>query len=374
MGTKVGLEVADLFSGAEYSQEVHQLETQVTELQAEIQKLRTQGSPKELEEKIETLRTQLTEGGVLDVRLNEIDRNEEQPRQSFSEESISSIARSLEIEGQQQPIILIQREGSRYLLFDGERRWRGAKKLEWQTLRAVIIPEHGELHRRTLLANLHREELNSLDIAEAVIKEIADTNDINPSDIPRTLRTSVRRLERQGSLARVTEIVLETPEKQLQTLLELKLSDVERSIFSILVRLQLNPASVNANIFPMLSLSDDLKGAIRKDGLGGLHALALNRLTAKRLGSTEAVARKKRTKILKQVLKDKLSVAQIRKLVSAEISKQSESVDTNGHKEVNSVVQSLKKLPLKSMEQDELEMLREAMKQALEEIESTLAQ
>lgn len=372
MGTKVGMDVSNLFTGVEYSQEVHQLEAQVEALKTEIEQLRMQDSPKELEDKLEALRSELAEGGVLDIRLDEIDRNVEQPRQTFTEESIRAISRSLEVEGQQQPVILVKQESGRYLLFDGERRWRGAKRLEWNTLRAVIIPDQGELNRRVLLASLHQEGLNSLDIAEAIIKEIASSLSLNPADIPRVLRAAVRRLERQGMLSRISEVVLESKRKQEEVLQEIDLNEVECSIFLILLGLQLNPASVNTNIFPMLGLTEDLKVAIRSKGLGGNHALALNRLTAARLSCSKAIALKKREKLVKLVLQDKISVAQTRKLVSAELSRKVKQNNAHDRREVSLIVKSLKDLELSRLAQNELVMLREMMKQTLDDIESAL--
>jgi hypothetical protein len=66
MSKKVGVDLSNLFSGAEYSQEVHTLESKIAELSAEIEQLRSSGS-QELEAKIQELREQLASGGVLDV-------------------------------------------------------------------------------------------------------------------------------------------------------------------------------------------------------------------------------------------------------------------------------------------------------------------
>lgn len=139
MSKKVGVDLSNLFSGAEYSQEVHTLESKIAELSAEIEQLRSSGS-QELEAKVQELREQLASGGVLDVLIEQIDRNVEQPRQTFTQESIEMLALSLESDGQQEPIILIEQLNGRYLLFDGERRWRGAKLLNWETIKAVVIP------------------------------------------------------------------------------------------------------------------------------------------------------------------------------------------------------------------------------------------
>jgi ParB family chromosome partitioning protein len=374
MNKKVGVDLSNLFSGAEYSQEVYALESQIAQLSAEVEQLRSSNS-QELEDKIQELRGQLASGGVLDVPLEQIDRNVEQPRQTFTEESIEMLALSLASDGQQEPIILIEQLNGRYLLFDGERRWRGAKLLNWKTLKAVVIPEPAALHRRVLLANLHREDLNPLDTAEALIKEITANSDLNAREIPKILRTGVRRLERQGTLSRVSSLVLAPIEQQQQELDTLELSEAECIIFRVLLSLRLNPASVNANIFPMLGLESDLKQAIREQGLGGMQAKALQQLSAKKLGLSESAARKVRSRVTKQVLGKKCSVAQVRQLVAAEIARHTQESDAGvGAKQVNGVIQRVQSMPVEKVGREQLTLLREALQQKLQEIESALSE
>lgn len=374
MVKKVGVDLSNLFSGAEYSQEVHELKETIDKLQLEIIQLRSTDN-QELETKIHELREHLVPSGVLKVAIEQIDRNPEQPRQTFSQESITAIALSLESNGQQEPIILIAQQDGRYLLFDGERRWRGAKQLNWATLEAVIIPQPEALHRRVLLASLHRENLNPLDTAEALVKEIAVQSDLKIEDIPRILRAGVRRLERQGTLVKISELVLASPEQQHQQILLLGLGEAEQIVFRVLLSLLLNPTSVNTNIFPMLALPDDLKQAMRGQGLGGIHALSLARLSAKTLGVSEAVARKLRTRILKQILQEKLSVAQSRQIVSAEITHHTQQFDSSSkRKQVDTIIRQVQEIPLVHIKRSQLVHMREALQKKLTEIESALKQ
>lgn len=118
MVKKVGVDLSNLFSGAEYSQEVHELKETIDKLKLEIIQLRSTEN-QELETKIHELREHLVPSGVLTVAIEQIDRNPEQPRRTFTQESITAIALSLESNGQQEPIILIAQQDGRYLLFDG---------------------------------------------------------------------------------------------------------------------------------------------------------------------------------------------------------------------------------------------------------------
>lgn len=370
-------DITNYFSAAKQSQQLSEAETEIQRLKAEIEQLRNAGTT-ELETQLTALRSQLqTTSGVLSISLDQIQPNPEQPRQTFLDESIESMSRSLEKDGQLEPIILIQREN--LVLFDGERRWRSAKNLGWQTLQAVIIPEPTALHRKALITSLHREDLKPLDKAEAIVRELSDNAGVSPEDIPRTLSTAVRRLNTQKRMNAVAELVTATTEEQKQGLATLGLSDSEQAILESLLDLQLNPASVDANIFPMLSLAEDLKDAMRSKGLKGIHALTLQKLSAKNLKISEKQAKAIRVKTTEQVLAEKLSVAQTRKLVTEVAQKQtkSEKSATTDNKQISAAVRPLQKLSpenLKDAEVAQLVELQETLRQKLAEVEQILQQ
>ena len=85
-----------------------------------------------------------------------------------------------------------------------------------------------------------------------------------------------------------------SPEIQQQTLKQICIDEAEVAVLGLLLDLQLNPASVDANVFPMLSLADDLKRAIREQGLKGVHGRQLQTINAKNLGVTEKKAASER--------------------------------------------------------------------------------
>lgn len=226
-----------------------------------------------------------------------------------------------------------------------------------------------------MLANLHREDLNPLDTAEALIKEITSNSDLNSDEIPKILRTGVRRLERQGTITKVSTLVLVPIEQQQQELATLGLSEAERIVFQVLLSLQLNPASVNTNIFPMMGLSVDLKQAIREQGLGGMQAKALQQLSSKKLGLSEPAARKVRSRVTKQVLEKKLSVTQVRQLVTTEIARHNQQKDSaKEKKQVNGIIERVRSMPIEKVGREQLPLLKEALQQKLQEIDSVLSE
>ncbi|MGH2415923.1 MAG: ParB/RepB/Spo0J family partition protein, partial [Microcystaceae cyanobacterium] len=254
--------------------ELSTAEGEIAKLQAEVEQLRTSQNA-ELEHQIEALRQQLaSQSSVQEIPLSLIQPNPDQPRQTFSTESIQAMAQSLAKEGQLQPAIVMP-AGESFELFDGERRWRAAQVLGWATLKGIAMPRPQDLHRKALLTTLHREDLNPLDKAEALLKEITEQTGISTEEIPRLLATVVRRLDYQKRMKPVSELITCPEAEQKEKLETFELSDSERAIMLVLLGLGLNPASVCANDFRMLSLFPDLQKAIRESHLKAAHAMVL---------------------------------------------------------------------------------------------------
>lgn len=383
MPTRNNPNLNNYFSGAKQSQQLTKAEEEIQQLKSEIEQLRSAtvgGTPSQnsldLEVQLEELRKQLqSQSGIISIPIEQIQPNIEQPRQTFLRESIESMSRSLMSDGQLQPIILIQKD-NHLLIFDGERRWRSAKALGWQTIQAVIIPEPASLHRQALLTSLHREDLNPLDKAEAIARELSTVTGLDSQDIPRILSTVVRRLNAQKRIKQVIELITSDATQQQQELESLNLTEPETAILKLLLDLQLNPASVDANIFPMLALSEDLKIAIRS-GLKGVHAMALQKLSAKNLELSEKKAQSVREKITQKVIAEKLSVTATRKLIAEVLAShlQASTANKNANKSVLQTSKRLQQLSLeslKSTEQSQLIEFQQLLRQKLAEIEGIL--
>lgn len=311
--------ISDRFNGA--LQKTAQ-EQKIIELQEEISRLRASQSP-QLEDQVQALREQLEKSGEKFIRVDLIAPNPQQPRQSITHSLIQAKAYSLDKHGQITPLVLIEREEERYVLLDGQLRWEAAKLLGWETIRAVIVPIPQDLDRNSLLTFLHFEDLNPLDKAEAIVKEVVKATELETSEILTTLATVLKRLERDGNTKQLTSLVAATAQEQKQGLEMLGVRAKEQSLLLILLDLGLNPGSVKANLLPMLSLPTDLKLAIRQQGLKGAHALAISTLSAKALSISEVQAADERATVTQKVLEKDLSVSETRKLV-AEIKAKSE--------------------------------------------------
>jgi len=104
---------------------------------------------------------------ILEISLKKIRPNPFQPRKSFNEESLQELAESIKNDGLLQPIVVTE-DIDGYILIAGERRFRASKLAKLKEIRAIVlnIDEH-KMRQFALIENIQREELNSVELAEA---------------------------------------------------------------------------------------------------------------------------------------------------------------------------------------------------------------
>lgn len=104
---------------------------------------------------------------ALMIPIDAIDANPLQPRRVFEEARLAELAQSIRANGIVQPIV-VRRNGDRYQLVAGERRWRAARLAELQQVPVVVrhIPDE-RLLEITLIENIQREDLNAIETAVA---------------------------------------------------------------------------------------------------------------------------------------------------------------------------------------------------------------
>jgi len=102
-----------------------------------------------------------------ELDLEDVKPNPLQPRLKFDDQTIDELARSIKETGIVQPVIVAPEE-DHYKIIVGERRWRAAQKAGLRKIPVLIrnIPKEKQLEV-SLIENIHREELNALEIAQA---------------------------------------------------------------------------------------------------------------------------------------------------------------------------------------------------------------
>jgi ParB family transcriptional regulator, chromosome partitioning protein len=109
------------------------------------------------------------EGIIRKISMAEIQPASDQPRTHF-DESINSLAESIKTEGLLQPIV-VTKEGTRYKIVAGERRFRAAKIAGLSEIECRILRKNAkDTYRLAVIENLQRENLNAIDEARAFRK------------------------------------------------------------------------------------------------------------------------------------------------------------------------------------------------------------
>ena len=117
---------------------------------------------------------------VIDVDIDEIKPNSEQPREAFDQEGLEELAASIEAHGVLVPLLLQKTEHG-YELVYGERRWRAARIAGLKSVPATVrevTEEEKELF--AIIENTQRENLNVIEEATAyrgIIKKYGMTQE-----------------------------------------------------------------------------------------------------------------------------------------------------------------------------------------------------
>lgn len=100
--------------------------------------------------------------------LDQIAPNPMQPRQTFNKERLAELAASLKANGVVQPLV-VRRNGAGFTIVAGERRYRAARLAALTQVPAVIMDDLDDVRtlELALVENIHREDLNPLELAEA---------------------------------------------------------------------------------------------------------------------------------------------------------------------------------------------------------------
>lgn len=104
---------------------------------------------------------------VVEIPVTQLRANPYQPRKHFNEESIAELAASIKEHGVIQPII-VRAALKGFEIIAGERRWRASQQSGLAVIPAVVRKfSDQQVMEIALIENLQREDLNSLEIAQA---------------------------------------------------------------------------------------------------------------------------------------------------------------------------------------------------------------
>lgn len=119
-------------------------------------------------------------GNIVQVPIDDIYANTSQPRTYFDEKALNDLAQSIKNLGIIQPITL-RKDGSKFEIISGERRFRASKIAGLETIPAYIrLVNDQELLEMALVENIQREDLDAIEIAltyQRLLEEIGMTQE-----------------------------------------------------------------------------------------------------------------------------------------------------------------------------------------------------
>ncbi len=107
-----------------------------------------------------------TNSDLRQIPVDRIERNPENPRILFRQGELEQLLESIRLYGIQVPVS-VYREGNRFILIDGERRWKCALKLNKKTMPALVQDKPTPIANLLLMFNIHalREQWDLLTVA-----------------------------------------------------------------------------------------------------------------------------------------------------------------------------------------------------------------
>ncbi len=133
--------------------------------------------------------TRNSENRIELINVNKILTNQDQPRKIFDEQSLSELANSIKKYGIVQPLVVTKKDG-KYDLVAGERRLRAAKSIGLESV-PVVVKEYNDQTKNeiSLIENIQREDLNTLEVAEAY-KYLMEKYNLNQEELAKNLGKS----------------------------------------------------------------------------------------------------------------------------------------------------------------------------------------
>jgi ParB family transcriptional regulator, chromosome partitioning protein len=105
--------------------------------------------------------------GSLELDIDLIQPNPEQPRTRFSDSALAELSQSIKENGIVQPIV-VRKKGTGYEIVAGERRWRASQMLGLPRIPVVVREvSDDKLLELALVENIQRQELNAIEEAKA---------------------------------------------------------------------------------------------------------------------------------------------------------------------------------------------------------------
>ncbi len=157
------------------------------------------------------------ESTLRDIKLDDIIPDKNQPRREFNETQLAALADSIRENGVVQPIVVVK-EGNKYKIVAGERRWRASKIAGLDKIPSIVRTLDAQKRLEiSLIENVQREDLNPIEIA-TVYAKFRNQFNLSNAEI-------AKRVGKSESAVVNTTRLLNLPDNAKHAMVEHKLSE-----------------------------------------------------------------------------------------------------------------------------------------------------
>ena len=202
-------------------------------------------------------RSRTGRAGIMQLPVNEIDPNPNQPRRTFDEEGLHELASSISEYGVISPLSVRMHYG-RYELVAGERRLRAAKLAGLKTVPCVVLDvDMEESGMLAMIENIQRQDLNFIEEARG-ISNLMRMFDISQEEASRRLGKSQSAVANKLRLLRLPPDVQVTllnrglTERHGRALLRLETGQAQRNALEYIIENSLNVAQTDSYVDTLL--------------------------------------------------------------------------------------------------------------------------
>lgn len=209
---------------------------------------------------------------VIQARIDHLQPNPYQPRQSFPEEKIGELTQSIKTYGLLHPII-VRRAGRAYQIVAGERRVIACRNLGWKTIPAIVKElSDSAVAAMALIENLQRENLGYLDEASGYARLIQTFN-LTQEVLAQRLGKSQSTIANKMRLLKLPEEVKDLlvkeqlSERHARALLRLNSAEQQKKMVQEIIQRDLTVSDTEKRIDRLVERKEIEKPGMQRKGM-----------------------------------------------------------------------------------------------------------
>lgn len=209
---------------------------------------------------------------VIQARIDHLQPNPYQPRQSFPEEKIAELTQSIKTYGLLHPII-VRRAGRAYQIVAGERRVIACRNLGWKTIPAIVKElSDSAVAAMALIENLQRENLGYLDEAAGYARLIQTFN-LTQEVLAQRLGKSQSTIANKMRLLKLPEEVKDLlvkeqlSERHARALLRLNSAEQQKKMVQEIIQRDLTVSDTEKRIDRLVERKEIEKPGMQRKGM-----------------------------------------------------------------------------------------------------------